>query len=162
MMLQFDKAEYNKEWKRKNREKYLGYARKSANSYYRANKQVLLEKRAEKKRTDSISIMSREMLRGARKRAKKKSIVCTIELSDIKIPAACPLLGIPLFMGEGRQCDNSPTLDRIDNALGYIPGNVWVISQKTNRCKNSLSADEIILIGMRLKKVQTKNPHHEE
>ena len=62
-------------------------------------------------------------------------------------------------MGAGAQGDNSPTLDRIDNSAGYVPGNVWVISSLANRCKNDLSADEIIMVGTRLKQIQLSKPN---
>ena len=96
----------------------------------------------------------REMFKGACKRAKAKGLKCTITPSDIEIPDICPLLGIPLFSVKGSRCatPNSPTLDRIINELGYIPGNVWVISHKANTCKGTLSADEIVRIGTRLRK----------
>uniref|UniRef100_A0AB74UMJ1 Uncharacterized protein n=1 Tax=Caulobacter phage BL57 TaxID=3348355 RepID=A0AB74UMJ1_9VIRU len=39
--------------------------------------------------------------------------------------------------------DHSPSLDRIDNALGYVPGNVVVVSWKANRLKNSGSLQDL-------------------
>ncbi len=56
----------------------------------------------------------------------------------------CPALGIRLShqpgMGGGM---HSPTFDRRKAALGYVPGNVTVISMKANYIKSSASADEI-------------------
>lgn len=77
-----------------------------------------------------------------RARAKSKGIPFDITEEDIQIPAFCPLLGIPLFPGNGLMCDNSPTVDRIDSSKGYVKGNVWVVSYKANRIKNDSKFEE--------------------
>lgn len=82
----------------------------------------------------------------AKKRAKKKCLDFTITLDDIIIPAVCPVLGIQLFRGDGKQSDNSPSLDRINNNVGYIPGNVRVISYRANTIKSSSTVEELLLI----------------
>lgn len=79
----------------------------------------------------------RHMLNWARKRAKDKGIDFSITSEDIYIPDVCPVLGIPLFKGEGSRTDNSPSLDRIDNTKGYIKGNVCVVSFRANALKNN-------------------------
>ncbi len=37
----------------------------------------------------------------------------------------------------------SPSLDRLDNTLGYIPGNVQVISWKANQIKSNATLQEL-------------------
>jgi len=76
------------------------------------------------------------LLSQAKIRANKKNIPFNIDLSDIVIPNFCPVLGIPLYKGDGTICDNSPTLDRFDNSKGYVKGNVYVISWRANNLKN--------------------------
>lgn len=88
---------------------------------------------------------------GAKDRAAEKDLEFSVSVSDISIPEVCPLLGIPLRRGEGRVSPNSPTLDRISNDKGYIPGNVWVISNAANTCKSGLDAERILQIGVRLR-----------
>jgi hypothetical protein len=86
------------------------------------------------------------MYQSARSRAKKKSISFSIKVTDIpEIPSHCPILGFPLVrsVGVGSQSFNSPTLDRIKPELGYVPGNLQVISQRANVIKNDASAEEI-------------------
>ena len=70
------------------------------------------------------------MLEAARKRARERGTPCTITRADIQIPETCPILGIPLLRATGRSSasDSSSSLDCIDSHLGYVPGNVWVIS----------------------------------
>ena len=96
------------------------------------------------------------MLDRSKSRAKKKGFEHTITLEDIQIPDKCPLLGIPLFAGQGTVCPNSPTLDRIDSFKGYIKGNVWVISYKANTIKSNATPEELLLIATRLSDFITK------
>jgi hypothetical protein len=90
-----------------------------------------------------------KMLYAARKRAKLGGFECTITKDDIVIPETCPVLGIPLFarVGAGRsnrdQAENSPSLDRIDNSKGYVPGNIAVISMRANMIKNNATLAEL-------------------
>lgn len=83
------------------------------------------------------------MLRDARGRAKRKGLPFSITKADIAIPELCPVLGIPLIRSTGSVSPASPSLDRIDNSKGYIPGNVCVISHRANMLKNSASLDEL-------------------
>src|SRR3546814_10475475 len=73
------------------------------------------------------------MVRAARSRAKKLGIACTIDHNSFEVPNVCPVLGIPLFRkGSKGYSDNAPSLDRINPALGYVQGNIIVVSM---RCK---------------------------
>ncbi len=78
----------------------------------------------------------------AKHRAKLKNIEFNIQHEDINIPKICPILGIEIFKGKDSSCDNSPSLDRIDNTKGYIVGNIRVISQRANQSKNEASFEE--------------------
>lgn len=80
----------------------------------------------------------------AKDRAKKSDIDFDIELSDIIVPEICPYLKIPLFKGDGKQTDNSPSLDRIDIKKGYVKENVQVISNKANAMKYSATLEELV------------------
>ncbi|WP_441233869.1 hypothetical protein [Bradyrhizobium sp. 930_D9_N1_4] len=79
----------------------------------------------------------------ARQRARKSSIEFSISLVDFEIPKVCPLRGVPFKVGIGQHTDDSPTLDRKDPRLGYIKGNVWVISHKANRLKGDFTPNEL-------------------
>jgi hypothetical protein len=96
------------------------------------------------------------LLTYARIRAKKNNLEFTITENDIDIPAHCPILGIELRNGQGKQCANSPTLDRIVGSLGYIPGNVMVISYKANTIKNNGTSEEHRLIAEYIDKYSKK------
>ena len=88
------------------------------------------------------------LLLDARKRAKRKNIEFAIDIENpgIEIPATCPVLGIPLFAktdGRSGGGPNSPSIDRIDNSKGYVPGNIIVVSNRANSLKNDASLDEL-------------------
>lgn len=87
------------------------------------------------------------LIGAARRRAKEHGVPCTLTLNDIVVTDTCPILGIPLIKGEKVAGPNSPTLDRIKPELGYVPGNVWVISMKANQIKSNATAAEIMKVA---------------
>ena len=56
------------------------------------------------------------------------------------VPEVCPVLGIPL---DGRDKDHQWSVDRLKPALGYVQGNVKIISMRANRLKNDSTITEI-------------------
>jgi hypothetical protein len=100
-----------------------------------------------------------QMLFSARQRAKAAGVPCTITLADIRAawPAdgRCPALGIELAVTAGRSGgrDSSPSLDRIRPDLGYVPGNIAVVSQLANAIKTSATAPQILAVGRWLERV---------
>lgn len=88
------------------------------------------------------------MLNNAKERAKKKGLEFNITVDDIVIPDICPLLKIPIIQAVGIKCasHNSPSIDRIDNSLGYVKGNVIIISWRANRIKADASLAELQLL----------------
>lgn len=76
----------------------------------------------------------------AKSRAKVKGIEFSITWDDIQIPEVCPVFGVPMAVGIGR---NSYSLDRIDSTKGYIPGNVAVISWRANVLKGDGTVEEL-------------------
>lgn len=84
------------------------------------------------------------MFYSAKSRAKERGIEFNLDISDIVIPELCPILNIPLFKNKnGVQSNNSPSLDRINPKLGYIKGNVKVISAKANRLKDESTIEDL-------------------
>lgn len=80
----------------------------------------------------------------AKHRAKKKGIPFSLRPEDIEVPEFCPVLGIKLqFSRMTKATDNSPTIDRIIPSLGYVAGNVVVISKRANRIKGDARLGEL-------------------
>lgn len=98
------------------------------------------------------------MVQAAKVRAKKKGLVFNITYRDIKIPTHCPILGIKLEVANNIHNDGSPTLDRINNNLGYTLGNIQVISFKANTIKNNATIEELEKIINYMKYI-THHPH---
>jgi hypothetical protein len=88
---------------------------------------------------------AKAMLRTARWNAKRRGLEFAITLADIVIPAVCPVLKIPILFDGGR--NNMPSLDRIDSNLGYVKGNVVVISWRANWLKSNATNEELELLG---------------
>ena len=64
------------------------------------------------------------------------------------------LLGIPIEIGnKGIWKDNSPSIDRKIPSLGYMKGNIWVISYRANRIKNDATVEELELLAKGMRKV---------
>lgn len=83
----------------------------------------------------------------AKKRAKTRNIPFDISPDDIVIPEICPVLGIKLSLNRGGGFkDSSPSVDRRIPALGYVKGNIRVISYRANAIKRDATLDELRLL----------------
>lgn len=87
----------------------------------------------------------------AKTRASELGLPFTIEKADVQITERCPLLGVLLEKGRGKLGPNSPSLDRIRPELGYVKGNVWVVSHRANAIKQNATADELEQIARNLR-----------
>lgn len=89
---------------------------------------------------ESNSLTQRKnLLRWARTRAAKDGTPFKLSIDDFEIPSRCPVLDIPIRCGKAVSTDNSPTLDKIIPEIGYVSGNVVVISNRANRLKSNAS-----------------------
>jgi hypothetical protein len=83
------------------------------------------------------------LLKSARGRAKKQNVPFDITIDDIIIPEFCPVLGIKIEQGIGKNTDNSPSLDKIIPKKGYVKGNIKIISWRANSLKRDSSIEEL-------------------
>jgi hypothetical protein len=132
-------SEYHKTYREENHEKIISHGYE----YREANRESTSAKSKEERRTKPEI----HIFRGAKKRAKEKGLPFLIEQSDILVPDFCPILGIPLAVADGKFNDNSPTLDRLIPELGYVPGNIAVISNRANRMKDNATSEEHRLLA---------------
>ncbi len=82
----------------------------------------------------------------ARGRAKLEGLPFSITDADFEMPEYCPVfpwLKLEFSNGRGSRPDNIPTLDKIIPALGYVPGNIAIISMRANRLKSDATAEEL-------------------
>lgn len=89
------------------------------------------------------------LLNIARQRCNRTGTEFCITEADLTMPTHCPLLGT-LLDTYAENVDVHPSIDRIDPALGYVPGNVWIISHRANRIKSNATFAELITIGLAL------------
>lgn len=92
----------------------------------------------------------RALLYGAKSRAKNNGLPFDLEPADIVIPSVCPVFGTPLVW-DGKD-DDKPSLDRLKPSLGYVKGNVHVISLRANRIKNDGRVTELAAIAEWMKR----------
>lgn len=105
-------------------------------------------RRRSEKHADPIGTL----IRVARARAKKKGLAFTITAIDVPLPAACPCCSQKMMprTGAAKQgpTPQSPSIDRLDSAYGYVPGNVAVICWRCNELKRNATPDELRKILM--------------
>jgi hypothetical protein len=92
----------------------------------------------------------KKFLYDAKRRALKKGLPFEVDISDVPIPKLCPVFGVPLTYTEGDK-SYSPSIDCVVPALGYVKGNVAVISNRANRIKNDGTIEELEAIVKWLK-----------
>lgn len=117
--------------------------RARTNKHYSLHKGELSHKREARWPKYERLILSR-----LRHRAKKLGVPFNLTENDISIPEHCPVLGIRLqrHKGRGKHADNSPSVDRIVPELGYVAGNIRVISNRANLLKSNASVEELTLV----------------
>ncbi len=77
-----------------------------------------------------------------RTRARRKGLTFNLDPADIVIPAVCPVFGFSFRVGRENR-DFAASVDRIDSELGYVKGNVRVISYLANRMKSNASENQL-------------------
>jgi hypothetical protein len=154
---------YNKKYYFKNKDKL----KEAASNYYKENKEDVLVVVSQYRDANRDTIRTKgklyyrrniknRLVNAARARCKKSGLEFNITVDDFEIPDNCPLLGIPLFVAEGRRAvkSNSASLDRIDSSKGYTKENIWVISFKANTMKSDSTLDEFIMMAENWKKLK--------
>jgi hypothetical protein len=79
-------------------------------------------------------------------RSRKRGIPYTLTWDYVQSiwTDTCPYLGIPLRHGTLKLTKHSPTLDRIEPALGYVEGNIEVVSYLANAMKRDATPEQLI------------------
>ena len=86
----------------------------------------------------------------AKKRAKENGVHFALRVEDMpEVPTICPVLGIQIRVNTiAGPLDSSPSIDRLRRDLGYVPGNVRIISNRANRLRSDGSAEELAIIAL--------------
>lgn len=142
---------YRREWHREFRKKNPQYHK----DMYQKHKERRIKESQEwysKNLIGSFDNKARSLLYKAKQRAKQKGIEFSISIDDLEKTTHCPLLGVEFSFSNTRGAkSSSPSIDRINPLIGYVPGNVWIISARANQIKNDATVEELENILRNLK-----------
>lgn len=107
---------------------------------------------AKVRRESPVLARSRRMINKARARSTQHGIPFDVCFTADRIRArlhdegTCECCGRLLDMSFSRRHDATPTLDRVDNDLGYVAGNVAILCYRCNCIKGNAHVSELITI----------------
>lgn len=79
---------------------------------------------------------------------KNVAVPCDITEDDLAWPTHCPVLGIELnYPGKFSHDPAGASFDRLDSSLGYVRGNVIVVSRRANMLRNDATPAELRAIA---------------
>ena len=171
--------EYSKKYRLENKEKINEYGKKyyqenkekrteSYKKYYQENKEKINEHSKEyyqenkekiNEQTKQYRLENKEkwMCNTSKVRAKQKNLPFNLSTEYLKEiwpeDNKCPALGITMKRGDFCVTDHSPTLDRIIPKLGYIKGNVQVVSALANRIMSDATVNQVMAVAKHYEKI---------
>ncbi len=83
----------------------------------------------------------------------KEKVPWDLKYEDIFWPEYCPVLGIKLDYFTKTKSFNHPAFDRFIPCLGYVKGNVHIISSKANTLKSNGTTEEFAKIWAWMNKI---------
>lgn len=131
-----ERRHYQRSYYHKNKKKI----NKSQKEYVAKNKDKHNERCKKYNKNLYVNRPAKLLWQYAKRRAKIYSMDFNIIEEDIIVPEFCPILEQKLE----RNTRYTMTLDRIDNSIGYVKGNVQVISSKANVMKSDATPEELI------------------
>jgi hypothetical protein len=146
------KKEYERRRYLKNKEKVCAQVRE----YYWRNKEKIYKNRSTEEAKEIFALKKREwrkknhprsILHYVKSRAVKNNIPFNLTLEDIQIPEFCPVFSFPLVVNEKVHKYNSLSVDRIDPDLGYVKGNVQIISYLANTMKQNATKEQLLMFA---------------
>lgn len=155
--------ENGKRFYQNNKEKILLKAKK----YREENKEYIKdynrryqEKNKERLKDYNQSDHRREIavLSGIRRRATARGLRFDLTVEDINNPGVCPILGIKIERSGIKNIKTSPSVDRIIPELGYVKGNIQVISNKANTMKSDATPEELRMFARWVLKTFPEEP----
>ncbi len=108
------------------------------------NRQLMRDKTNNWRKRTKLENPAYFLWASAKARARRFNLPFNLTREDIVIPENCPILGIPLDTQTKKGfCYNAPSIDKIVPELGYVKGNIIVISWRANRIKCDATIEEL-------------------
>jgi hypothetical protein len=129
-------------WKHENPDKHAA----ANNKWSKLNRESVQATVRRRKAKDPKAHWVHIVYSGAKARSKKRNVEFNLTKEYILsiTGSHCPVFGTEFdFVGTGKIRPESPSLDRIDAKIGYIVGNVAVISMKANTIKSAYTSNDI-------------------
>lgn len=118
--------------------------RKSPEEYstYRDEIHRVAQTKCQRKARRDPSRWPKYKLYGLKKWASYNGVPFDITPADIQMPEVCPVFKTPFVYGEINH-PQGPSVDRLKPELGYVRGNVRVISFRANTIKRDAILEEL-------------------
>ncbi len=138
----FNSKEYN-----------LRHSKYKCNDCIRKERQIYIKEKREEK-SYAITYTASRMASSAKRRANVNNLPYDIDIDYLRSICvdSCPIMKKKLKYGKGELGKYSASLDRIIPELGYIKGNVQVVSNIANMMKSNASEEELELFSEWIKK----------
>jgi hypothetical protein len=120
---------------------------------------ALLDRRQRYKERNPKKTWAAYAKRDAKNRALKKGVPFNITSAYVFsiLTDECPVFGTKFqWLGNGKIGPNSPSLDRINPAKGYVEGNLMIISSKANNIKSAYTSSDIFKVALWLQTIENK------
>jgi hypothetical protein len=145
------RQEYINKWKKENRLK-KGLKKQGRKPYTEEEKIIAKEKKKvyqkewAKAHPYSTRHPAKRLLWSSKRRSKEEGVPFDLELCDIIIPTHCPYLGLELCTSvpRGQKRSSVISLDKTIPALGYVKGNIEVMSQLANTMKSDATPEQLV------------------
>lgn len=125
---------------RRNKERRRASRKKHREKY----RELINKKSRDKDRRLKLENPVKNWYQQVKQDAHKRGHEFNLTIEDFALPEKCPILGIPLqFHFDSKIYPDTPSMDRVDNLVGYLKGNVRVISWKANRYKSNMSKETV-------------------
>ena len=107
-------------------------------------------KRVIRQQQNPVKLRLRQMIASAKIRAKRDNLpfALTFEYMCGLVRTHCPVLGLTFNYQATEFSADSPSLDKFIPSLGYVPGNVTIISRRANTMKQDASLEEVEALAM--------------
>lgn len=133
------------------REEALAAQALAARECYAAKKGVVRDYAIDPSAEKYRGTKAYRLYHSCKSRAKKASLPFNLDVKYLAelldSTSTCPLLGIPFSEGRYTQ-----SVDKIVPELGYVKGNVWIVSYRANSIKNDATLEELQTIAEALAK----------